>query len=180
MHIVFSFLMLHVTVGNCSWGVCTSQWRTLFMWQLFRMDGDSGDFFLSQWPLQELWRWWRLFQEALSISSCDLTWSHQCTLGNVQPCAGAKDIDMSQILTLGPPEATRFWGKTDMQADYFSPVWWVLWWRGHRHVIYLCYKRCEGHVRVHLVSCVLYHKIQKPKCGVCTREGDDFLYEGVF
>ena len=83
-------------------------------------------------------------------------------------------------LRLCPPEATRFWGETDMQADYFSPVWWVLWWRGHRHVISLCYKRFEGHVCVHLVSCVLYNKIQKPKCGVCTREDDDFLHEGLF
>ena len=37
----------------------------------------------------------------------------------------------------------------------------------------------KGTYRVHLVSCVLYDKIQEPKCGICTGEGDDFLHEGV-
>ena len=32
-------------------GIWTSQWMKLLMWQLFRLDGDSGDFFSSQWPL---------------------------------------------------------------------------------------------------------------------------------
>ena len=71
MHTVFSFLVLHsaylgtacrefgrLREGDYLCGSC-SGWT------------DSGDFFLSQRPLQEVWRLIRLFQEALSISSHD-------------------------------------------------------------------------------------------------------------
>ena len=98
-------------VGNCSWGVWTSQWRRLSMWQLFRMDGDSGDFFLSQWPLQEVWRWWRLLPEALSISSCDFTWSRQCTCKWM--CSPVVEL---KIQTWGRPDASAFQRQPDSEV----------------------------------------------------------------
>ena len=38
----------------------------------------------------------------------------------------------------------------------------VMW--GHRHTASVWCTRFEGHVYIHLVSCVLYNKIQKSKC----------------
>ena len=51
----------------------------------------------------------------------------------VQPCAGARDSNVSKTWCLCLPEATRFLGKTDTQADYFSLVWC-----GHRHTTSIC------------------------------------------
>ena len=77
-HYVFLLCVSQCSVGNRLSGIWMPQCRKLSMWQLFGMDRDSGDFFLSQEPLQEVWRLWRLFLEALSLSSHDLTWSDQC------------------------------------------------------------------------------------------------------
>ena len=49
-HCVFLFGASHGTVGSFLWGIWTSQWRRLFMWQLFRMDRDNEDSFSSCGP----------------------------------------------------------------------------------------------------------------------------------
>ena len=151
------------------------QCRKVSMWQLFGMDRDNGDFFLSQEPLQEVWRLWRLFLEALSISSRDLTWSNQCTCSKgVATCWSSEMWTRPQDLCL--LEATRFQGETDMWANYFSPVWWAFWWCGiHTCPVLWCW-RLKGKVHMHLVW---NNKIQKSKCGMCTLECDDFFRDGL-
>ena len=143
------------------------------------MDGDSGDFFLSQWPLQEVWRWWKLFPEALSISSCDFTWSCQCTCKWM--CSHVVEL---KTQTWARPQCLPFRGNQIPRWDryagrLFQPILVSALMCGHRHVTSVCYKRFEGRVYVHLVSCVLHNKIQKPKDGICIREGDDYLYDGL-
>ena len=83
---------------------------------------------------------------------------------NVQPNAGDTGTDVSKSLTLCLSEATRFWGKTDTQTYYFSPVWWELWWCGYTHTSEWCW-RLEGNMQRHFIW---NNKIQKSNvgCGV--------------
>ena len=133
---MFFFLVLHMAQlgaackefgclieGNYSYDSCSGCTET--MGTSFDLSGPSRKSGGHKDTYQKLW--------AFPL----VTWHDPLSarVVNVQPCTGHIGTDVSKSLTLCLSEATRFWGETDTQTYYFSPVWWVFWWCGYtRHI----------------------------------------------
>lgn len=131
-HTVFLLGASHCTVGkHCQEFGRLSEWNYWY-------DSCSGwwkqrDLFSSQWPLQEVWRWWRLFLEALSIFPWTWCDPFSACVVNVQPRQVEPKTQMwARPRRLYRPEATRFRARQIHRQLISAQCGELLWWCRHR------------------------------------------------
>ena len=165
---MFSFLVLH----GANLGTTSREFRCLREGD-YLCDSCSGWTETVRTPFHlvappETLEVTKLFPESLSISSCDLMWSCRCTCSECSPRAGAKGTDEIKTPASLPSRGNQVPGQT----DYFSPVW-----LRHTDTPLLCGRQDLNDMCTWTSS---ERTKQSSKWGICTWEGDEFLYDGLF